>query len=92
MRKGTVFKNLWASYESYFIYQMPGRSAKREAKRSSGYVIYNVDGKWSIRRGDFYTCDLEDREHFPIVGHLDVETVLINAVLDIIRDEGADER
>lgn len=75
-----IYKNLWAGYETYFI------KTSSNGKFSYGYVIVNVDGKWTINKGSFYSSDLKhDNEHFPVVGNINLDKVIIDAVLKEIR-------
>lgn len=77
MRRGTIIKNLWAGYETYFCFQGVSKD------RAHGYIIMNVDDKWNVKRGTFYWSDIrDDREHFPIVGFADINEAIINAVLN----------
>lgn len=88
MQKGTIFKNLYAGYDCYFVYQRPGRSAKCEAAKSNGYMLHNANGKWEIKRADYYTQDLKDREHFPIVDNIDIDGIIINSLLNLLESMG----
>ena len=91
MKKGTIFKNLWAGYDCYFIYQCPGHSRKGEAAHAKGMCVHNAHGGWEIRRAEYYTHDLRDSEHFPIVGHIDVDAYILAKVLDVHSRRTSDE-
>lgn len=85
MKKGTILKNLWAGYETYFIYMgfsVPSRKA--EAKKTGDYLLVNVDGNWRFERAQMYCHSLRDQEHFPIVGHIDFEKMCIDGILKAI--------
>lgn len=84
MKKGTIFRNLWAGHETYFIYQGPTKSAKCEAEKSRGYSLCNFNGKWKLGTANYYTRDLKDEEHFPVVGYIKTDDILKNAILDAI--------
>lgn len=92
MKKGTIMKNLWAGNEKYIVYRGPTWSAKNEAAKSNFYQITNVEGKWRFDdRAQYYNQDFQrDREHFPIVGRVDLEAVVTDAILKAI-SEGDEE-
>ena len=82
MRRGTIIKNLWAGYETYFNFQGVANVF------AHGFIITNIDGKWNVRKGCFYWSDIrDDREHFPIVGHADVDEAIIKAILEGIKKD-----
>jgi len=85
MKRGTILKNLWAGYETYFIYMgWPVRTRKGEAAATRGYTITNVDGEWRFRTSEYYTHSLQDREHYPIVGWIDLDKLIADGVLQAI--------
>ena len=84
MKKGTIYRNKWAGFETYFIYLNSVSSSKMEAKKVGGLKIVNINGKWELDKAEFYKNDLQDSEHFPIVGHININEVLIKAILGAI--------
>lgn len=86
MKKGTIFRNLWAGHETYFVYQGSLPPKRMQYGLSHGYgLMLHQDGKWRIDRSSYYTKDLEkDREHFPVVGHVDMDKVMTDAILSAI--------
>ncbi len=85
MKKGTIFKNLWAGYECYFVYQGQARSAKNESSKVRGIGLHNAHGKWEVKmNAQYYTNSLRDEEHFPEVGLIDIGKVLLNALLEAV--------
>lgn len=69
MKHGTILRNMWQpSHESLLIYQgVSGDYAK---------VIWIIDGKVHHEER-FYKRDiLNDREHYPIVGYVDLDKVI----------------
>lgn len=85
MKKGTIFKNLWAGYETYFVYMgFPVRSGRAEAAKVGGYLLVKVDGKWRFERAEMYRHSLDDKEHFPIVGHINYDKMMIDGILQAI--------
>ena len=80
-------KNLWAGYETYFIYMgFPVRVGRMEASKVGGYSLSKIDGKWHFERSQYYNQHLKDTEHFPVVGHIDLEKVMVGAILSAIKD------
>lgn len=85
MKRGTILKNLWAGHETYFVYMgFPVRSGIVEAKKTGGYKLTNVGGKWIFERTCHYCHSLRDQEHFPVVGFVDLEKACIAATLKAI--------
>ena len=81
MKHGTIVRNLWQpSYESYLVYMgTSGRYAK---------CLWLINGEYHGVH-NFYKKDiLYDREHFPIVGFVDYKTVLTEAILAGLEQEG----
>ena len=83
MKKGTIFRNLWAGYETYFVYMHPVRSGKNEPSKVGGYCICkDIDGKWNVdKNAVYYAADLKDDINFPEVGLVDMEEILLNGIL-----------
>ena len=77
--RNKIYKNLWAGYETYLI------KTSSNNKHTNGYLLVNIDGKWILDKGVFYTQDLKyDKEHFQVVGEVDLDKVIINGVLNAI--------
>ena len=79
MKKGTILRNLYQpNYESYFVFR------KYSGNDALGIWLIKTDKeikvKWSSR---FPKDDIQkDREHFPIVGHLDLDSLIVSHVLN----------
>ena len=84
MRRGTIVRNMWQpSYDSFLVYT---GIFERHAK-----CLWVINGKL---RGiyNFFKNDIQnDREHFPIVGYVDYEKVLTDAILSGINVKAAEE-
>lgn len=83
----TIYKNLWAGYETYFIRMAnSGRYAK-------GIGIAHVEGRWKVEyNAAYYASDLRhDTEHFPIVGRIDLDSLIINGILQNITEPKKEE-
>ena len=84
-----IYKNPFVSRESYFVKTGKAFSYKGEAPKSNGYVIEFWDGKWEVRKRQYYDRDL--RDEFPIVAENRVsiqkviDTAILNAVLDLVK-------
>lgn len=89
MKKGTILKNNHAGYETYFVaMNYPVRTAKCEAPATGGYEITNVNGEWIFRRAEYYLSSLKDRNAFPVVGFVDLEKTMTDAILTSIGMNG----
>lgn len=84
MRRGTVLRNLWQpTHESYLVYLgTHGEYSK---------CLWLLDGKFpssGTHEESFYKQDiLNDREHFPIVGYVDVDKVVHDAILAEVEEQ-----
>lgn len=90
MKRGTILKNLWAGYDCYLIYM-----GRKNGVYSRMLCVHNANGKWEIRNAEYYTQDLKDEEHFPVIGGINIEGIILSEVMDIhntrLKDE-ADKR
>lgn len=86
MKKGTIFRNLWAGHETYFLYRGSLPAKRFHPRTSYGYGLVRVPDGWIINFNvSYYTSDLEnDREHFPVVGQVDMDKVMTEAILSAI--------
>lgn len=77
----TIHKNLWAGYETYFVRM--GTSGRY----ATGIGVVNVDGDWRVDFSEkYYANDLRhDKEHFPVVGSIDIKAVVKDAVLKAVK-------
>lgn len=73
----TIHRNLWAGYETYFIRM--GSSGRY----ATGIALRNIRGEWRMDFATrYYASDLRhDKEHFPVVGKIDVKKVILDALL-----------
>ena len=71
-----VYKNLWAGHETYFI------RLGTSGIYAVGIGVVNVKGEWKVNRNaHYFASDLRnDREHFPIVGNVDLNGMIIDAI------------
>lgn len=84
MKRGTIVRNLFQpSYKSYLVYLgTQGEYAN---------CLWLIDGKFpssstTIER--FYKSDiLKDRENFPIVGYVNIDEVIRNAILAGLKEQ-----
>ena len=85
IKKGMIFKNLWAGLETYFCYQR-----RDHEMYAYGYsVIRDEYGIWRTRKSKYYWSDIrDDREHFPIVGIADVDRAITESIVVQIPDTG----
>ena len=76
----TIHRNLWAGYETYFIRM--GSSGRY----ATGIALRNIHGEWRMDFATrYYASDLRhDKEHFPVVGSVDIKAVVKDAVLKAV--------
>ena len=85
MSKGTIYQNLWAGYTCYFVFQVCN------GQYAYGLSIHNAYKKWKVQKSTFYVRDIrDDREHFPIVGHINIDELIIGAILKEVLKESSD--
>ena len=73
MKIGDLFKNNWASYETYLVYI----SGNSRMSNVLGCTFY--EGKWKLSKKQFYTNDLGS-ENVPKIGHIDLTDIILKAV------------
>ena len=47
----------------------------------------NVDGEWKFSRSVYYVNSLKDTEHFPVVGWIDFDRMVIDGIRQAINKE-----
>lgn len=70
-----------------FVYQRSIPAKGMRSATSYGYklMLYPYSEKWKVSKASYYTHDLEnDREHFPVVGQVDMDKVMADAILSAI--------
>lgn len=86
--KHKIYKNLWAGHETYFIAMHPVRSSRNEPPKTGGYGLVKTDEGWQIEKNAvYYSRDLKDSKHFPVVGQADIEALLIEGILSCIDND-----
>ncbi len=72
----TVYKNLWAGYETYFI------RMSNSGQYACGIGVINVNGDWRVKWNmKYYASDLRhDTEHFPIVARVDLSKMIVDSI------------
>ena len=83
-----VYKNPFASRESYFVKTGAGHSYKMEASKSKGYIVEFIGGKWEVREGCYYDFSLKNELQVIAENKVSIKSVIgravINAVLDLV--------
>lgn len=81
-----VYKNPFVSRESYFVRTAPARSAKMEASKSQGYSIEFWNGKWEVRKAEYYDHSLKNE--MPVIAEdsVSVDRVIKSAILKAVLD------
>ena len=87
MKRGDIYKNLWAGYDCYFIYQ--GHIRKDMVR---GYCVHNAygnsDWRWKSAQYSAKSFTEDEGKHFPLVGHIDLEKIICNAILEEVNKHG----
>lgn len=78
-----IYKNPWVSRECYFVKTGAAKSAKNEASKSNGYAIDYWDGKWKVRKAEFYNISLAD---MPVIveNKVSIQAAIEKAILDTV--------
>lgn len=89
MRIGDIYKNLWAGYETYFVYiGTTVRSRRVPSTCTQGYSITRVGERWIFDTAVYDRSALMDSMHFPIVGHIDLDCekdAFVGKILDSVK-------
>ena len=76
MARVNIYKNLWAGYDCYFV------RMSSNGRVDTGISVHNAYGDWRVKyMSQFYSHDIKNTEHFPIVGKIDIDQSIISAVL-----------
>ena len=88
-----IYRNPWVSRESYFVRTGTAKSAKCEAPKSKGYSVDYFDGKWKVRKAEYYNQSIAE---MPVISEntTSIQTVIdkaiISAVLALVNAEKND--
>ena len=83
-----IYKNPFVSRESYFVKTGTASTRKMEASASKGYSVEFINGKWEVRKAEYYDFSL--RNELPVIAENKVsiqsviERAILNAVLDLV--------
>ena len=79
LKRGQIFLNLWAGWQSLFVY------LRTQKDLCYGVGITKVNGKYKVRNVQYYKHDLQnDAEHFPLMGEIDINEMWLSTVLENI--------
>lgn len=78
-----IYKNPWVMRENYFVKTGVAKSAKMEAKKSSGYSIEFWEGEWIVRKLTMYDRSLTE---MPVVfeNRVALQSYIDKAILDTV--------
>lgn len=78
-----IYKNPWVTRENYFVKTGPAKSAKCEPAKSTGYSIDFWNGRWIVRKAQFYNKSIAE---MPIVAEnsKSIASVIDKAILDAV--------
>ena len=81
-----IYRNLWASYETYFVIVGNAWTRANEARRVKVLKVSQIKGKWDIEIAEFYEFSIdEDKEHFLVVGNINLKEIIINELKKSIK-------
>lgn len=76
-----IYKNLWAGHETYFI------KCGQDKIFAYGYGLVLTGNKWDLHKANYYLSSLrEDREHYPVVGNINLKKIVTEEILSTIRE------
>lgn len=78
LEKGTIYLNRFAGWRTLFVYE------KTSGTLAKGYNITLVYGKNKIEEAIYYKSALNDTIKFPAVGKINLQEVMIQAILNSI--------
>ena len=88
-----IYKNPWVTRESYFVKTSTAKSAKMEAAKSAGYSVDFWNGKWIVRKAEYYNKSLaempvviENRTNIQAI----IDRAILSAVLDLVGEAKMD--
>ena len=86
-----IYKNPWVTRESYFVKTSAAKSTKMEAAKSAGYSVDFWNGKWIVRKAEYYNKSLAE---MPVVAQnrVSVQTVIDHAILNTVLTLVAEEK
>lgn len=86
MRIGTIYQNLWAGYETYFVYLGKNQKSSRHVATATNVLqITKLGNEWRLCRAQYDLASLKDEVHYPKVGYIDLEPILTNGILGAIK-------
>ncbi len=80
-----IYKNPWVTRESYFVKTGTAKSAKMEAAKSAGYSVDFWNGKWIVRKAEYYNKSLAE---MPVVieNRTNIQAIIDRAILSAVLD------
>lgn len=80
-----IYKNPFVSRDSYFVKTGKAFTRKNEATASTGYQVQFWDGKWEVKKAQYYDCTLRE---MPIIAEnrVSIQSVVDNAILKAVLD------
>ncbi len=82
-----IYQNLFTGYRTYFVIIGSAWSCKYESKKVKVLKVFEVEGKWEVEMAGFYSYALKDEEHFPVVGKINLKSIIVEAFLKAIKEE-----
>lgn len=79
-----IYKNPFVSYDSYFVKTGKAPTRKMEASASKGYEVHNMNGKWEIRKVEYYDYHVKTGHPLVAENRVAIESVIEEAVLGAV--------
>ena len=79
-----IYRNPFVSRESYFVKTGAATSGKAEASKSAGYVIERINGKWEVKKAEYYDSSLRDEMPVIAENRVPLESVIKDAILEYV--------
>lgn len=83
MKIGTILENLYAGYKTYLVVL----GGTDRLGNVGCFSVSYVSGEWKFRKSKYRRDTLSDAEHFPRVGYIDIEELLVNGILGAVDGE-----
>ena len=75
-----IYENVRAGYKCYFVKTSTGGDF------AFGTTLAKVHNKWELSDSHLCREDLKDESHYPLVGNINLNKVIIEAILSAIEN------
>lgn len=81
-----IYKNPFVSRESYFVKTCKAYSHPMEATKSEGYQVQFWDGKWEVKKTQYYDSSLRAAMQIIAENNVSIQSVIEKAILKAVLD------